>query len=164
METSFWKTSSNAAASAALHRRPQSLWIIYVWLAFVLTASSQAAERKLAADWSVWIGVISDSSPALGTDGTIYFGAFDGRFWALNPDGSKKWIFRTNIEIKSSPAVTTDGIIYFGSRDRRMGRFFAGAGEGWDNLFRLMGQEFLRIEAGCAHVVGTPATSTLSLT
>ena len=31
------------------------------------------------------------SSPAIGTDGTIYFGSYDGKLYALKPDGTKKW-------------------------------------------------------------------------
>ena len=50
-------------------------------------------------------------------DGTIYFGTFNGRLWAVNPNGTKKWVFRAGREIKSSPAIGADGIIYFGCRD-----------------------------------------------
>jgi outer membrane protein assembly factor BamB len=84
------------------------------------------------AQWSFTIGAISDSSPAVGPDGTIYFGAFDGKFWALNSNGSKKWVFRAGSEIKSSPALGSDGTVYFGCRDRK---FYALSVEGkkrWD--------------------------------
>jgi outer membrane protein assembly factor BamB len=60
-----------------------------------------------------------DSSPALGKDGTIYFGSWDKNFYAVNPDGSKKWQFRTGGEIVSSPAIGADGRIYFGSDDKK---------------------------------------------
>ncbi|MCX8092395.1 MAG: PQQ-binding-like beta-propeller repeat protein [Verrucomicrobiae bacterium] len=59
------------------------------------------------------------SSPALGTDGTIYIGTWSGRLLALNPDGSKRWAFRTGLEMASSPAVGTDETVYIGCRDRR---------------------------------------------
>jgi outer membrane protein assembly factor BamB len=98
--------------------------------AFLIQA--QAQYRDIKPDWSFTIGAISDSSPALGPDGTIYFGAFDGRFWALNSNGSKKWMFRTGSEIKSSPALGSDGTLYFGCRDRK---FYAVAADGkkrWD--------------------------------
>lgn len=89
--------------------------------------SLHAAPKELTADWSIWIGTLTDSSPALAPDGTIYFGDFDGKFWALNPNGSKKWTFHTGTEIKSSPAVAPDGTIYFGCRDRL---FYALAADG----------------------------------
>ena len=68
-------------------------------------------------DWVLRVNSQSDSSPAIAPDGTIYFGTFDGRLWAVNPDGSRKWVFKAGREIKSSPAVGEDGTIYFGSRD-----------------------------------------------
>ena len=46
------------------------------------------------------------SSPAIGTDGTIYVGGgydSDGKVYALNPDGSLKWSYQTGGEVISSP-------------------------------------------------------------
>lgn len=60
----------------------------------------------------------SDSSPAVGLDGTIFQGTFFGWMWAVTPDGKEKWRFKAGLEIMSSPAVADDGTIYFGSRDR----------------------------------------------
>ncbi len=56
-------------------------------------------------------------TPAIGSDGTIYFGSYDDYLYALNPDGSLKWRFQTSGDIRSSPAIGTDGTIYFGSKD-----------------------------------------------
>ncbi len=73
--------------------------------------------------WSLRIGLYgfcNDSSPALGRDGTIYFGTFDGKLWAVSPGGSCRWTFVTGMEIKSSPAIDAQGTIYFGCRDRRL--------------------------------------------
>ena len=83
-----------------------------------------------------------DSSPAIGSDGTIYVGS-DGRhfaygndkasyirinpttegfLYAINPNGTKKWLFNAPGyvldalgDVDSSPAVGADGTIYFGS-------------------------------------------------
>jgi outer membrane protein assembly factor BamB len=59
------------------------------------------------------------STPAIAPDGTIYAGAFDGKFHALAPDGREQWRFQAGGEIKSSPAIADDGTIYFGARDRQ---------------------------------------------
>ncbi|MEM3697728.1 MAG: PQQ-binding-like beta-propeller repeat protein [Candidatus Bathyarchaeia archaeon] len=65
------------------------------------------------------MGVIACSCPAIGSDGTIYFGCFDGKLYALNPDGSLKWNYQAQDDIVSSPAIGPDGTIYFGSYDKR---------------------------------------------
>lgn len=74
------------------------------------------------------------SSPAIGPDGTIYFGTSQGqwnspstmpRFYALNPDGTRKWFFApsellaqepdvTHHDFYSSPAIGSDGTVYTG--------------------------------------------------
>lgn len=77
--------------------------------------------------WELRIHCESDSSPAVGADGTIFLGGWRGEFWAVKPDGKRKWIYETGVEIKSSPAVGADGTVYFGSRDRNV---YALTGEG----------------------------------
>ena len=72
--------------------------------------------------WIFPTGSIIDSSPAIGTDGTIYFGSHDKKFYALKPDGTLRWTFTTGGQIISSPAITADGTIYFTSTD---GNFYA---------------------------------------
>src|ERR1051325_12156830 len=78
------------------------------------------AAEVLTNQWSLLISTSSDCCPGIADDGTIYFGTFTGRLWAIRPDGSRKWVFRAGLEIKSSPAIADDGTIYFGSRDRKM--------------------------------------------
>src|SRR3989442_2280693 len=88
-------------------------------LIVILCATGGAAMEYLTNEWSLITGAPSETCPAIAPDGTIYFGTFTGRLWAVQPDGSRKWIFRAGLEIKSSPAVGGDGTIYFGSRDRK---------------------------------------------
>ena len=57
------------------------------------------------------------SSPAIGTDGTIYFGSHDKKFYALAADGHKQWEFTTGGPILSSPALNSDQCLYFTSVD-----------------------------------------------
>jgi outer membrane protein assembly factor BamB len=72
--------------------------------------------------WNFETGDHMLSSAAVGSDGTIYFGCYNGKFYALNSDGSLRWEFITGDEIKSSPAISSDGTVYFGSND---GYFYA---------------------------------------
>lgn len=70
--------------------------------------------------WALSIGNGVESSPALGTDGTIYFGSFDSCFYAVADSGTYgevKWKFQTGGVVDGSPAIDDEGIIYFGSRD-----------------------------------------------
>lgn len=86
-----------------------------------------ARDYVLTNVWTLTIGDRSDSSPALGLDGTLFFGTRNGKFWAIGTNGVVKWVFHADREIKSSPALAPDGTVYFGSRDRH---FYALGGDG----------------------------------
>jgi outer membrane protein assembly factor BamB len=76
------------------------------------------------------------SSPAIDSEGSIYFGINTGNpssaFFALNSDGTLKWKFEpsdlpddvpdTHFDIYSSPAIGSDGVVYFG---QEFGRVYA---------------------------------------
>ena len=56
------------------------------------------------------------SSPAIGSDGTVYVGSQDKKVYAL--DGNRRainWEFVTGSEVSSSPALGSDGPVYIGS-------------------------------------------------
>lgn len=83
--------------------------------------------------WTFEAGGGIESSPAIGVDGTIYFGAHDNKFYAVNPDGTLKWKFDAGEPVYSeewnvwkgilaSPAINQDGTIYFVSMSNN---FFA---------------------------------------
>ncbi|HDD60686.1 MAG TPA: hypothetical protein ENF69_07090, partial [Euryarchaeota archaeon] len=57
------------------------------------------------------------STPALDSAGHIYFGSDSGFLYALYPNGTLKWKFKTGDKIWSSPAIGGDGTIYVGSVD-----------------------------------------------
>lgn len=102
-------------------------WLRRVVAVIVMCAGcfARAQVPTLTNSWTLSLGSPSDSSAALGDDGTIYFGTFDGGLWAVKPDRTKKWIFKTssqagNMEIRSSPAIGDDGTIYFGCRDGKV--------------------------------------------
>ncbi|HOL67762.1 MAG TPA: PQQ-binding-like beta-propeller repeat protein, partial [bacterium] len=52
------------------------------------------------------------SSPAIGSDGSVYFTSEKGTLYALAPDGTLRWSFRPGGTIRSSPALGSDGTVY----------------------------------------------------
>ena len=51
-------------------------------------------------------GAIGESSPAIGSDGTVYVGSFDTKLYAINgKSGVKLWEFKTGGKVGSSPAI-----------------------------------------------------------
>jgi outer membrane protein assembly factor BamB len=79
-------------------------------------------DGSLAWTYETERGIVMDvpSSPALGLDGTIYFGGagqYQGRggyFYALNPDGTLRWRYLAGCD-QSAPSVGGDGTVYFGN-------------------------------------------------
>ena len=70
--------------------------------------------------WSRAVGPMA-SSPAIGSDGTIYVGTTAGKLVAVAADGSTtKWSATTNDTLGSSPCIAADGTIYVGSSDRKL--------------------------------------------
>jgi hypothetical protein len=73
--------------------------------------------------WQTFTPGYVTSSPALGSDGTVYVGSFDHRLYALDPDsGQVRWSFLTDAHIYSSPALGPGprgqtSVIYVGSAD-----------------------------------------------
>ena len=61
-----------------------------------------------------------DSAPAIGGDGTIFFGTADGTFYAVNPDGSVRFTYKAGGRISSSPAIGPDGTVFFVSDDGKL--------------------------------------------
>jgi outer membrane protein assembly factor BamB len=79
--------------------------------------------RPARAVFKLPLGPIA-SSPAIGSDGTIYVTTTAGKLVAVAADGSaKKWDATTNDTLGSSPAVALDGTIYVGSSDRKLYAF-----------------------------------------
>ncbi|RLJ01815.1 MAG: hypothetical protein DRP11_03845, partial [Candidatus Aenigmatarchaeota archaeon] len=70
--------------------------------------------------WKYQAGGEIFSSPAIGNDGTIYFGSTDTYVYALNPDGSLKWKFQTEDWVKGSPSIGEDGSVYVCSNDKHL--------------------------------------------
>jgi outer membrane protein assembly factor BamB len=92
-----------------------SLRIIgFCWLLFLETVMGQIQPGTVL--WSYDLGSIIVSSPALGSNNTVYVGS-SSAFYAVTNAGpvvSNKWTFGAGLSLdNSSPAVGADGTIYF---------------------------------------------------
>ncbi|MCP4882681.1 MAG: PQQ-binding-like beta-propeller repeat protein, partial [Flavobacteriales bacterium] len=81
--------------------------------------------------WAFKTGNLIRSSPAIGSDGTIYVGSDDNYLYATNPDGSKKWALETGNWVRSSPEIGSDGTIYVGSDDNYLYAINLDGSEKW---------------------------------
>jgi outer membrane protein assembly factor BamB len=70
--------------------------------------------------WTFDTGSSIFSSPVLDQDGTAYFGAYDGKIYAVNELGHLKWTFATGAAVICSPALAADGTVYCGSDDHNL--------------------------------------------
>lgn len=111
---------------------------------------------------SVWEFPVLDevtSSPAVGSDGTIYFGvgagadkANDTRVIAVTRSGARKWSFTTSSSslgvVGASPAIGSDGTVYIGSYDK--------------SLYALNGSTGVKVWSFTADtsIISTPALGT----
>ena len=70
--------------------------------------------------WEFETGDVVYSSPAIGSDGTVYVGAsYDNKLYAINgKSGVKLWEFKTGHIVLTSPAIDSDGTVYVGSNDK----------------------------------------------
>jgi outer membrane protein assembly factor BamB len=84
---------------------------------FVVSAAETSPPPAI--QWEVAVGS-TDAALARADDGTIYFGVFRQKLRAVDTNGTVRWSFGTDSEIKSSPAIGADGTIYFGCRDRKL--------------------------------------------
>ena len=61
--------------------------------------------------------IIGASSPAIGTDGTVYVGSWDNNVYAISRDGALEWSYPTGNYVFSSPTIAGNGTIYVSSTD-----------------------------------------------
>ena len=72
--------------------------------------------------WDFVTGGAVNSSPAIGSDGTVYVGSNDRKLYAINSQtGAKLWEFEAGHDFNSSsPAIGSDGTVYVGSWDKKL--------------------------------------------
>ncbi len=93
----------------------KTMLLVCLGLATIRISPLDAAQpgQKL---WEFQTGGMVWSSPALGTDGTVYVASWDGRLYALDAlTAVKKWEFDTGAEITSSPVLSADGRVHIRS-------------------------------------------------
>ena len=83
--------------------------------------------------WKCLVDTTVLSSCAIGTDGTIYVGGF-GSLYAINGNGTLKWITSIGSTTRSSPAIADDGTIYIGSYNDRLYAIRADGSVKWSYL------------------------------
>jgi outer membrane protein assembly factor BamB len=73
-----------------------------------------AVDRATGAiNWVFQISSITYGGGAVvGSDGTIYQGARDKKVYAINPDGTQKWVFTGLGNFDVFPALSADGVLY----------------------------------------------------
>ena len=82
---------------------------------------AKATSKPVAALWEFETGRPVYSSPAIGSDGTVYVGSQDDKLYAINgKTGDKLWEFETRYRVFSSPAIGSDGTVYGGSEDNKL--------------------------------------------
>jgi len=138
------------------------------WVPGDTSAAQVAMESKLLAihpdgtlKWSVPTQLWIQSSPSIGSDGTLYVGTthhpldIPAWFYAITPEGQIKWKYDTYDDVKdmppaklnppdiyNSPAIDSNGRIYFGNE---IGLLYAMSPDGkvaWmdDNIWSLHDQ------------------------
>ncbi|MCP4980954.1 MAG: PQQ-binding-like beta-propeller repeat protein, partial [Gammaproteobacteria bacterium] len=94
---------------------------------YALNAQTElvAIDSEGIVKWGYPLGsAYANNSPVIAKDGTIYiigryYGSV-GAIYALNPDGTLKWLRQTPDSINAAPALAGDGTIYVGSDDNHL--------------------------------------------
>ena len=90
-------------------------------LALCLPLAGAEKKKPGTVLWEFETGHFVQSSPAIGSDGTVYVGSHDKKLYALSgKSGGKLWEFETGGAVDSSPAIGSDGTVYVGSRDKKL--------------------------------------------
>jgi outer membrane protein assembly factor BamB len=89
----------------------------------IYTASNDPSQSLFAINpdgtekWRYRTGAYIDSAPAIGEDGTVFFGSADTYVYAVYANGTLCWRFKTGDRVMGSPSIAEDGTVYIGSWD-----------------------------------------------
>ena len=110
-QTTYRLNVSPTVPGVSSHQWPQQgLNCQHVGRSPYSTAENPGIEkwRYPTSDWC-------DTSPVIDADGTIYFGSNDQRLYAIYPNGTLKWKFKTNDffgDYGEQPCIAANGTIY----------------------------------------------------
>ncbi len=114
----LWEVSLNVGESPSIGSNGD----IYVPLG--ISASEGAVVALDPSDgsekWRYTTTARVHTTPAVGLDGTIYFGSDAEELVALSPNGSVVWTYTADGDVQSSPTIVENGTLYFGSNDRHL--------------------------------------------
>lgn len=80
------------------------------------TSQSEYSDAGPFLKWRYQTGDdINVSSPAIGSDGTVYVASNDGNLYAILPGGTLDWQYGMPGDNNSSPAIGSDGTVYVGT-------------------------------------------------
>jgi outer membrane protein assembly factor BamB len=81
------------------------------------------SDGNIKENWPYGTGARIYASPIIDKQGVIYVGSEDGKFYALNPDGSLKWLAELSDKIQYGAAIGSDGTIYVATYDGKLYAF-----------------------------------------
>lgn len=81
---------------------------------YAINGSTGSLRWKYTA--SYWVA----NNAAVGSDGTIFFGCYDGRVYAVGASGNLTWRFNAGDYVKGTPAIGPGGTIIFGSSTNKV--------------------------------------------
>jgi outer membrane protein assembly factor BamB len=84
--------------------------------------------------WSYYTGAYITSTPAVDSNGNLYFGDHNGVFYSLSAPGTVNWSYKTGDIIASSAAIDSSGSIYFGGLDGKIYALDSGGSLKWSYL------------------------------
>jgi outer membrane protein assembly factor BamB len=85
--------------------------------AVTLGGTVHAFNRGGTALWTLDLGAPIQATPVLDGEGTMFFGAQDGRLYAITRRGEVRWRLDLPASIDSSAAITGAGRLVFGADD-----------------------------------------------
>lgn len=115
--------------------------------------------------WAFPLGdEVRASSPAVDGNGVIYIGCYDGRLYAVNPDGTANRVYDTGDWIRSSPVISGTRL-YVGSNDQKVYAFDlpAGASSGTWSQYRANARHTGRAENEVFAIATQPKSQTVVL-
>ncbi|MEZ0367952.1 MAG: PQQ-binding-like beta-propeller repeat protein [Candidatus Sericytochromatia bacterium] len=98
-------------------------------------------------------------APAIGADGTLYAASLNAKLYAVNPNGTEKWVYDMGTDrTYAAPAVGPDGTIYIPNRaNQRLHAVNPDGSEKW--IFATSGWLYANVAIGADGTLFVGATS-----